>query len=65
MKKLIFLLLTTFSYAQSVTKTINLLPDTGQNTSYTATVGEDNDYNINVPSYTDNGNGTIINDSIK
>jgi hypothetical protein len=59
MKKLIFLLLTTFSYAQSVTKTINLLPDTGQNTSYTATVGEDNDYNINVPSYTDNGNGTI------
>jgi len=59
MKKLIFLLLTTFSFAQSVTKTINLLPDTGQNTSYTATVGEDNDYNINVPSYTDNGNGTI------
>jgi len=59
MKKLIFLLLTTFSFAQSVTKNINLLPDTGQNTSYTSTVGEDNDYSINVPSYTDNGNGTI------
>jgi len=59
MKKIIFLLLTTFSFAQSVTKTINLLPDTGQNTSYTAIVGQDNDYNINVPSYTDNGNGTI------
>lgn len=47
------------TYAQSVTKTINLLPDTGQNTSYTNTFGEDNDYTINPPAYTDNGNGTI------
>ena len=35
------------------------LPDTGQITSYTATFGEDSDYSINPPSYTDNGNGTV------
>ena len=45
--------------AQTVQKTMNNLPDTGQTTSYTSTFGEDNDYNINVPSYTNNGNGTI------
>jgi hypothetical protein len=59
MKKLIFLLFTTFTFAQSVTKTINILPDTGQIISYTNTFGEDNDYQINQPNYTDNGNGTI------
>ena len=58
-KAIVFLLFTTYGFAQSVTKTINLLPDTGQNLSYTNTFGEDNDYNINVPSYTNNGNGTI------
>ena len=35
------------------------LPDTGQTTSYTTTSGEDSDFTINSPSYTDNGNGTI------
>jgi hypothetical protein len=35
------------------------LPDTGQTTSYTTTPGEDSDFTINTPSYTDNGNGTI------
>lgn len=35
------------------------LPDTGQITSYTATFGEDSDYSINPPTYTDNGNGTV------
>ncbi len=35
------------------------LPDTGQTTSYTATWGEDSDYTINPPSYTDNGDGTV------
>lgn len=35
------------------------LPDTGQTTSYTSTLGEDADYLINAPSFTDNGNGTI------
>jgi hypothetical protein len=38
---------------------VSLLPDTGQTTSYTLTEGEDADFNINPPSYTDNGNGTI------
>ena len=58
-KSISFILITTFSFGQSVTKTMSLLPDTGQNLSYTTTFGEDNDYNINVPSYTNNGNGTI------
>jgi triacylglycerol esterase/lipase EstA (alpha/beta hydrolase family) len=35
------------------------IPDTGQITSYTSTFGEDSDYTINPPSYTDNGNGTV------
>ena len=35
------------------------MPDTGQTGSYTSTFGEDNDYNINVPSYINNGNSTI------
>ncbi|MEE8483221.1 MAG: DUF1566 domain-containing protein [Nitrospinota bacterium] len=35
------------------------VPDTGQTTSYTDTFGEDSDYSINPPSYTDNGDGTI------
>ena len=34
--------------AQSVVRTIKKLPDTGQNTSYTNTFGEDNDYTINL-----------------
>lgn len=61
MKKKIFLVLlsSTFVFAQSVTKTIKLLPDTGQNTSYTSVFGEDNDYNINIPSFTNNNSGTI------
>ena len=43
----------------SSTWTMLKLPDTGQTTSYTTTYGEDHDYSINPPSYTDNGNGTI------
>ncbi len=35
------------------------LPDTGQTQSYTTTFGEDSDYTINPPSYTDNGDSTI------
>lgn len=35
------------------------LPDTGQNTGYSATKGEDADIIINPLSYTDNGDGTI------
>ena len=35
------------------------LPDTGENTSYTTSQGEDADYIFNSPSLTDNGDGTI------
>jgi hypothetical protein len=35
------------------------VPDSGVVTKYTTTFGEDADYTINPPSYTDNGNGTI------
>ncbi|KAB1156938.1 Lcl domain-containing protein [Flavobacterium luteum] len=48
-----------FVFGQSISKTIQLLPDTGQTISYTPTFGEDNDYLINTPSYTNNGDGTI------
>ncbi len=46
--------------AQSVTKTMLRLPDTGQKTSYTSTFGEDNDYNINTPFFLKNVNGTVV-----
>ena len=35
------------------------MPDTNQTVSYTDTFGEDHDYAINAPSYTDNLDGTI------
>jgi len=35
------------------------LPDTGQTTSSTSSYGEDSDYTINPPSFTDNGDGTV------
>src|SRR3990167_8271428 len=47
------------TYSPASTWTMLKLPDTGQTISYTSTFGEDNDYTINPPSYTDNGNGTI------
>ncbi len=34
-------------------------PDTGQTQDFTPTFGEDSDYTINPPSYTDNGDGTV------
>ena len=61
-KRLLFgfiIINSTLFFGQSVTKTIQLLPDTGQTSSYTASFGEDQDYLINTPSYTNNGNGTI------
>lgn len=38
---------------------ITRLPDSGQAASYTTTFGEDSDYSINMPAYTDNGDGTV------
>ena len=49
----------TLFFGQSVSKTIQLLPDTGQTQSYTTTFGEDQDYLINTSSFTNNNNGTI------
>ncbi len=47
------------TYGQPTTKTMLKLPDTGQTGDYTTTFGEDADYTINAPSFTNNGNGTI------
>lgn len=53
----IFILL--LSAAKAGNPSLYKLPDTGQTASYTSTFGEDSDYLINAPSFTDNGNGTI------
>ncbi len=63
--KWIFLICYIFSahiiiQAQSVTKTMLRLPDTGETVSYTTTFGEDHDYNINAPFFIINGDGTVI-----
>ncbi len=54
-----FFIVARFSIGQSLNKTMLRLPDTGQNTSYTTTFGEDADYNLNAPFYMLNGNGTV------
>ena len=63
MKKRLFLgiiiINSTLFFGQSVSKTIQLLPDTGETQSYTTTFGEDHDYLINTPSFINNNNGTI------
>ncbi len=45
--------------AQSVLRTIDRLPDTGQQTGYTAVPGEDNDFFIHPPGFVDNLDGTV------
>ena len=52
-------LLPQIGIAQSVVRTIKKLPDTGQNTSYTNTFGEDNDYSINTEKFSVK-NGIVI-----
>jgi hypothetical protein len=44
---------------QSASKTMHRLPDTGQTSNYTATFGEDSDYNFNPPFFVHNGDGTV------
>ena len=62
MKKISFYFLFVFifytAHSQPTKKTMKKLPDTGQNSSYTNTFGEDNDYRINEPSFVKNSNGT-------
>lgn len=60
-KKLVLLtvlnsLFFSFSFSQGI---MTKLPDTGQQQKYSTVFGEDADYSINPPSYTDNGDGTI------
>ncbi|MCB0212046.1 MAG: DUF1566 domain-containing protein [Anaerolineae bacterium] len=51
----IALALTLSSIRATTTWQLLKLPDTGQTTSYTDVFGEDADYSINPPTYTDNG----------
>ncbi len=44
---------------QSIAKTMHKLPDTGQTGNFTATFGEDSDYNIYPPFFIKNNNGTV------
>lgn len=48
-----------WSQAQ-VLKTMKKLPDSGQNTSYTNTFGEDNDYQLNAPGFKLVGSGSVL-----
>jgi hypothetical protein len=50
---------TRFYPYQLASKSIAHVPDTGQTTSATETFGEDSDYTVRPPSFTDNGNGTV------
>lgn len=58
-RKLSILLLFTSHVVAQTSKTMKRLPDTGQTSSYTMTFGEDNDYNLNIPTYFNNNDGTI------
>jgi hypothetical protein len=42
-----------------------LFPDTGQTQDFTPTFGEDSDYTINPPTYTDNSDGTVTDENTK
>ena len=48
-----------FTIQESTSTRSSSLPDTGQVHSYTDRFGEDSDYIINPPSFTNNGNGTV------
>jgi hypothetical protein len=51
------------AFAQQIDKTILKWPDTGQNISYTNVKGEDSDYHINDPSYT-NLSASVVKDNV-
>ena len=55
----LLLLANSIIQAQSITKSMLRLPDTGQTNSYTNTFGEDSDYNFNTPYFIVNGDGTV------
>jgi len=47
------------NYYEMAEASMSRIPDTGQTLNATATVGEDSDYTINAPSFTDNTDGTV------
>ena len=60
-KLMFFAIISCTSYSRLVAQQLVSfrLPDTGQTTSYSATEGEDADFIVNPPSFTDNGDGTV------
>ncbi len=58
-KKIILTCTMSFLVLFSLKAQLRDLPDTGQTTGYTGTYGEDADYLLNPPDFTDNGDGTI------
>lgn len=54
-----FALIATLINAQTATKSMLKLPDTGQTGDFTLTFGEDADYTINAPFFIKNNNGTV------
>ncbi len=54
-----FFLISFFTQAQSILKTMKRLPDTGCTSSYTSTPGEDADFTIKATFFVQNGNGTV------
>jgi hypothetical protein len=57
---LLFCLIIQTAFGQGIQKTMLKLPDTGQTGDFTPTFGEDSDYNINVPFFIKNNNGTVV-----
>ncbi len=58
-KKIILTGIMSFLVLFSLKAQLRDLPDTGQTQDYTSTFGEDSDYLLNPPDFTDNGDGTI------
>lgn len=56
---LLFFVFCTALATGQVSRSMLRLPDTGQTNSYTTTYGEDNDFLINMPFFTINGDGTV------
>jgi Protein of unknown function (DUF1566) len=55
----LFSLPSVLTFGQNVVKTMLRLPDTGQTSNFTASQGEDADYNIFTPYFLFNGNGSV------
>jgi hypothetical protein len=47
------------NYYEMAEPSMSRIPDTGQTLNATTTIGEDSDYTINAPSFTDNNDGTV------